>query len=60
MLLISSEEYVGTLVCVRPIYGWGWHRIDDLAAIVDYAPIYFAGDFAIQVEDVFSFRTLWN
>src|SRR5262245_23752666 len=55
MLVISTEEYVGKLVCVRPTYGWGWHRIDDPAAIVDYAPIHFAGDFAIQVEDVFSF-----
>lgn len=40
---------------MRPIYGLGWHRIDDPAAIVDYAPIYFSGDFAVRVEEVFSF-----
>jgi hypothetical protein len=55
MLVITSEEYVGTLVCVRPIYGWGWHRIDDPSATVDYAQIHSAGSFKVKIEEVFSF-----
>src|SRR5262249_3351576 len=54
MLLISSEKYVGALVCVRPTYGWGWHRADDPTAKVDFTLIHSAGDFELRIEKLFS------
>src|SRR5688572_4246223 len=25
---VSSENYQGRLVAVKPVYGWGWYRLD--------------------------------
>lgn len=56
MLIVAPEEYVGRWLCVRPTYGWGWHRVDDASIRVEYEPISRAGDFSVLVESFFSFR----
>ena len=55
MLIVNPQDYVEKWLCVRPIYGWGWNRLDDLSLPVDYQHIQRVGDFSVFVESFFSF-----
>jgi hypothetical protein len=55
MLNVISEDYVGKWLCVRPTYGWGWNRLDDLSLLVEYESIQRAGDFSVFVQSFFFF-----
>ncbi|HEY0455809.1 MAG TPA: hypothetical protein VGE41_05505 [Verrucomicrobiae bacterium] len=52
------ESYVGKLLIVSPIYGWGWTRLDEGAPSLDYAQVLQAGSFAVRVHEFFHFKEM--
>ena len=54
----NPESYSGTLLYLKPGYGWGWHCAigDGEPAPLDHAVIGRAGPFHIRVNRFFAFR----
>lgn len=53
-LAASCLQFVGSLLYVRPGYGWGWRRSDDTTAALDYAQVEAAGGFFLAVKQITS------
>jgi len=51
----DPKSYVGSLLWLRPTYGWGWVRLDDPEQTIDYSAIY-RGDFGVRVQSFFFFK----
>ena len=53
---VDPDSYVGSLLWLRPTYGWGWVRLDDPEQTIDYSAINQGGDFGVRVQSYFSFN----
>jgi hypothetical protein len=52
----DPNSYVGSLLWLRPTYGWGWVRLDDPEHAIDYSAINQGSDFGVRVQSFFSFK----
>jgi len=52
----DPNSYVGSLLWLRPTYGWGWVRLDDPEQTIDYSAINQGGDFGVRVQSFFSLK----
>ena len=54
--IASPEEYLGELLYLQPVYGWGWGRYDGGSSREDHAPIATPSSFSVRVRYILGFK----